>query len=117
MSNVTATATPTPGSNTTGFYVKSGREAVPPVEIAVTIAVVVLGAYVAYQAYRGYRRNDSRPMLYFGVGVFAIATVRPLLFLLSAFLIQLQAPLFLFVEFFLVSAVALVSILYAFLMR
>jgi hypothetical protein len=27
-----------------------------------------LGLFIAYLAYRGYRRNDSRPMLYFAVG-------------------------------------------------
>jgi uncharacterized membrane protein (DUF441 family) len=27
-----------------------------------------LGLFIAYLAYRGYRRNDSRPMLYLAVG-------------------------------------------------
>lgn len=33
------------------------------------LAVAVAGAVVAYQAYRGYRRNDSRPMAWLAVGV------------------------------------------------
>ncbi|QKY19482.1 hypothetical protein B4589_003470 [Halolamina sp. CBA1230] len=27
-----------------------------------------LGLFIAYLAYRGYRRNDSRPMLYLAIG-------------------------------------------------
>nr|WP_246391659.1 hypothetical protein [Halosimplex pelagicum] len=36
---------------------------------ALTAAV---GLFVAYQAYRGYRRNDSRPMLFLGIGIFLV---------------------------------------------
>ncbi|WP_436932342.1 DUF7521 family protein [Halosimplex halobium] len=39
---------------------------------ALTAAV---GLFVAYQAYRGYRRNDSHPMLFLGVGIFLVTTV------------------------------------------
>lgn len=35
----------------------------------------LVGAFVAYQAYRGYRRNDSRPMLYLAVGILLLTTV------------------------------------------
>jgi hypothetical protein len=28
----------------------------------------VLGLFIAYQAYRGYRRNDSKPMLFIAAG-------------------------------------------------
>jgi hypothetical protein len=28
-----------------------------------------VGLFVAYQAYRGYRRNESRPMLYLALGI------------------------------------------------
>jgi uncharacterized membrane protein (DUF441 family) len=31
-----------------------------------------LGLFIAYLAYRGYRRNDSRPMLYLAIGFGAI---------------------------------------------
>ncbi|WP_436925828.1 DUF7521 family protein [Halosimplex amylolyticum] len=40
----------------------------------------LLGLYVAYQAYRGYRRNDSRPMLFIAVGFAVIMGVPALLF-------------------------------------
>ncbi|SFR90524.1 hypothetical protein SAMN05216559_0802 [Halomicrobium zhouii] len=42
----------------------------------VTATVTALaGAFVAYQGYRGYRRNDSRPMLYLAVGILLLTTV------------------------------------------
>jgi hypothetical protein len=45
---------------------------VPTVTAAAAAAV---GAFVAYQAHRGYRRNASRAMLYLAVGVLALTTV------------------------------------------
>jgi len=39
-----------------------------------------LGLFIAYQAYRGYRRNDSEPMFYIALG-FAIIFAFPFLFL------------------------------------
>ncbi|TMT87741.1 hypothetical protein E2L06_14540 [Haloterrigena sp. H1] len=41
----------------------------------------LIGLFIAYQAYRGYRRNDSRPMLFIAVG-FALALAVPFLLLL-----------------------------------
>lgn len=35
----------------------------------------LVGFFVAYQAFRGYRRNDSRPMLFLGVGIAFVTTV------------------------------------------
>lgn len=43
----------------------------------------LLGIFVAYQAYRGYRRNDSRPMLFISIG-FVLALGVPFLLLLVA---------------------------------
>lgn len=45
--------------------------------VVLTFAVVtaVAGALVAYQAYRGYRRNRSRPMLYLAVGIALLTAV------------------------------------------
>lgn len=34
-----------------------------------------VGLFVAYQAYRGYRRNESRPMLFLGLGIFLVTVV------------------------------------------
>jgi hypothetical protein len=50
----------------------AGGVELPTLVRAVTAAV---GFFVAYQAYRGYRRNDSRPMLYLGVGIAFVTTV------------------------------------------
>ncbi len=38
-------------------------------------AVAVVGVFVAYQAYRGYRRNESRPMLYLALGIVLLTAV------------------------------------------
>ena len=38
-------------------------------------ATALVGAFVAFQAYRGYRRNDSRPMLALAVGIALLTTV------------------------------------------
>lgn len=40
----------------------------------------VLGVFIAYQAYRGYRRNDSKPMLFIAVGFALVLGVPILLF-------------------------------------
>ncbi|WP_436909723.1 DUF7521 family protein [Halosimplex marinum] len=45
--------------------------AVTPATFAGALTAAV-GLFVAYQAYRGYRRNDSRPMLFLGVGIFLV---------------------------------------------
>jgi len=35
----------------------------------------VLGLFIAYQAYRGYRRNESRPMLFMSLGFVLVVGV------------------------------------------
>jgi hypothetical protein len=55
---------------------------------AATVAPAVtatVGFFVTYQAYRGYRRNDSRPMLFLGVGICLITTVS---FVVSTLLVR-----------------------------
>lgn len=54
---------------------------------AVSFASTVVGLYIAYQAYRGYRRHESRPMQFLSIGLilllgvtFAAAFVGTLLF-------------------------------------
>ncbi|MFC4548920.1 DUF7521 family protein [Halorussus sp. GCM10023401] len=42
---------------------------------AFAAVTAVAGAFVAFLAYRGYRRNDSRPMLYLAVGIALLTTV------------------------------------------
>ena len=39
------------------------------------LASALLGAFVAWTAYRGYRRNESRPMLFLAVGVVFLTTI------------------------------------------
>jgi hypothetical protein len=36
--------------------------------VAGNLLVIALGFLVSYQSYRGYRRNDSTPMLYLSIG-------------------------------------------------
>lgn len=88
-----------------------------PVEYATvlaTAAVLVLGAYVGYQAYRGYRRNDDRAVLFLGAGLFLATTGRQLASI-GAVLLAGEAPLVLLGVFFGVSVAGLASVLYAFL--
>lgn len=52
---------------------------------ALAAMTAIAGLFVAYQAYRGYRRNGSRPMLFLAVGVLLLTTVPVVLnYLLSA---------------------------------
>ncbi len=37
---------------------------------AINFAVAIVGIIITYIAYRGYRRNDSRPMLFIAIGFF-----------------------------------------------
>ena len=48
---------------------------------ATDVLSAVIGLFIAYQAYRGYRRNDSRPMLVLALG-FTFALFVPFLLLL-----------------------------------
>jgi hypothetical protein len=49
---------------------------------ATDILSALVGLFIAYQAYRGYRRNDSRPMLFLAAG-FVLALAVPFLLLLA----------------------------------
>ncbi|MFC4542769.1 hypothetical protein ACFO5R_12640 [Halosolutus amylolyticus] len=52
---------------------------------------VLLGLFIAYHAYRGYRRNDSRPMLFISIGfvlVLAVPFLLLVLFLAVPFLTE-----------------------------
>ncbi|MFB6250491.1 MAG: hypothetical protein ABEI27_02185 [Halobellus sp.] len=46
-----------------------------PVTTVVAAATAIVGGYVAFLAYRGYRRNDSETMRVLAVGVLFIAVV------------------------------------------
>lgn len=51
------------------------------------IVVTILGVLIAYTAYKGYRRNDSRPMFFIAVG-FALAIGLPFLLVLVVLFLQ-----------------------------
>lgn len=42
---------------------------------ATATLTALVGAFVAYQGYRGYRRNESQPMLYLAIGIVLLTTV------------------------------------------
>jgi uncharacterized membrane protein YidH (DUF202 family) len=63
-----ATQTPGPGGVTFSFHTGT-------VVLLLALATVVLGLYISYQAYRGYRRNQSRPMLFLAVGIVLLTFV------------------------------------------
>jgi hypothetical protein len=43
--------------------------------IGLSLVATTLSALIAYQAYRGYRRNGSRPMLFLAIGFMFITTI------------------------------------------
>lgn len=43
--------------------------------VGLSLIATVLSGLIAYQAFRGYRRNDSKPMLYLAVGFVFITTI------------------------------------------
>lgn len=43
--------------------------------VGLALGATVLSALITYQAYRGYRRNDSRPMLFLAIGFAFITTI------------------------------------------
>lgn len=45
------------------------------VRIVFRLLGIAVGSVVVYQALRGYRRNDSRAMLFLGVGLFVLGPV------------------------------------------
>lgn len=53
-------------------------EAVSTALLGYELVGAVLGVFIAYLAYQGYRRNDSRPMLFVSLG-FVLALGVPLL--------------------------------------
>lgn len=93
------------------------RQITDPIEyatLAVTVAVLLLGIYVGYQAYRGYKRNGNRAVLLLGLGIFLVTTVREL-GSLAAYLLVGESPLVLFIVSFGLSILGLASVLYGFI--
>jgi hypothetical protein len=61
--------------------------------LAVSLGSVVLGLVVGYQAYRGFRRNDSRSMRLLSAGLILLTAVPFPLTFLTTLLIRLDASL------------------------
>lgn len=77
------------------------------------VLTAVLGLLIAYTAYKGYRRNDSRPMFFIALG-FALAIGVPVLLVVPLILVSgttVAAALTVLSEVF--TLVGLGSILYA----
>ncbi|MFP8951862.1 hypothetical protein ACLI4Z_02650 [Natrialbaceae archaeon A-arb3/5] len=53
----------------------------------------ILGFVIAYIAYRGYRRNESRPMLYISTGFILLLAVPFVLVVVAISLISVTGPL------------------------
>ena len=49
---------------------------------ATQILSVVIGVFIAYQAFRGYQRNESRPMLFIALGFVLVLAVPFVFFVL-----------------------------------
>jgi hypothetical protein len=82
-----------------------------PVVFVLALATVLLGLYIAYQAYRGYRRNRSRPMLYLSAGIVLLTFVPAVFSTLGANVAVIQGASV--TLSFLSRLVGLLSILYA----
>lgn len=82
-----------------------------PALIIAKLIVMVLGFLIAYQAYRGYRRQHSQPMLYVAIGFVFIsfgAVIEGILFdVLGLMLFQASTVATIIV------AVGMLSVLYA----
>ncbi|THE66371.1 hypothetical protein D8Y22_03525 [Salinadaptatus halalkaliphilus] len=59
--------------------------------MVINVAKALVGIAIAYIAYRGYRRNESRPMLYLAVGFVLVLGVPFVLFLGGLPLVALVA--------------------------
>ncbi|MFD1687534.1 DUF7521 family protein [Halobellus litoreus] len=53
---------------------------------------VVLGLFIAYLAFRGYQRNDSRPMLFIALGFSILLGLPAVVFLISLVLPSVSEP-------------------------
>lgn len=51
-------------------------------QVSTEVLSAIIGLFIAYQAYRGYRRNESRPMLFVSVGFVLVLAIPYLIFLL-----------------------------------
>jgi hypothetical protein len=62
-------------------------------QLGVSIASVVLGLIIGYQAYRGFRRNDSRSMQFLSLGLILLTAVPFTLSFTATLAIRLEPSL------------------------
>ncbi len=62
-------------------------------QLGVSIASVVLGLIIGYQAYRGFRRNDSRSMQFLSLGLILLTAVPFTLSFTTTLAIRLEPSL------------------------
>jgi hypothetical protein len=79
------------------------------VEVAVAVASVILGLVIGYQAYRGFRRNDSRAMQYLSLGLIFLTAVPFTLSFVGTLVISVQ-PAFAELERYLLAASRLIQL-------
>ena len=56
--------------------------------LVAALGTTVLGLVIGYQAYRGFRRNDSRPMEYLSVGLILLTAVAYTISFVGTLLLQ-----------------------------
>lgn len=56
--------------------------------LVTALGTTVLGVVIGYQAYRGFRRNDSRPMQYLSIGLILLTAVAYTISFLGSLLLQ-----------------------------
>jgi uncharacterized membrane-anchored protein len=77
------------------------------------LLTAVVGGFVAYQAYRGYRRNASRAMLYLAVGI-VLLTTAPFVLKQPLVLLSLASPAEAQLTVLTCRVAGLLTVLYAF---
>lgn len=60
-----------------GMLLQLSDRGVTAADLMVLFSAVIgaAGVFVAYQAYRGYQRNESRPMLYLALGIVLLTAI------------------------------------------
>jgi hypothetical protein len=79
-----------------------------------SVITAIIGILIAYQAYRGYRRNQSRPMFFIAVG-FILTVGLPFVLLVPTLLLSDVEPVLVSLIFVrdIATLVGLAAILYA----
>lgn len=85
--------------------------------VGLEVLSLLLGLTIAYTAYRGYRRNDSRPMLYIAVGFLLVLGVPAVLSAVGLGVRVEQIRIFIGMLVQISEVAGLVAILYALRMR